>query len=177
VFGSAGTVALATLAWHESGANGAVLERLGFNERHQRPTAWDYWFGQRFESRLKISFADGTTVWGYYGRDSFASYAKDGRDLYLEGVYRERIVLEDEADDEAGGPWFGRSHPNSCGAWLNLDDAVRIEFYDLDDGGTTEETSTKQTDRARAKDRRPAATQEQGSSKETPATSAPAEEV
>ena len=60
-----------------------MLRCLKINERHQQPTGWDFWFAKGFTTHVRILYPNGPTVWGYYGRDSFASYAKDGLNLYL----------------------------------------------------------------------------------------------
>lgn len=132
ILGPAGVVWLGTLVWQESGLNNWMLSKLPlFNERHQRPTAWDFWFRKGAQTYVRIVFPDGRSIWGYYGALSFASYAKDGLDVYLECVFREITVQEDE--DHVGGPWFGRSHPNCRGAWVKVDEAISVEFYALDD--------------------------------------------
>jgi hypothetical protein len=134
LLGPAAAVWAATLIWQESGANNWVLSKLPlFNERHQRPTAWDYWFRKGSKTYVRVIYADGNSVWGYYGEESFASYAKDGLALYLEQIFRERVVKEDEENGEVGGPWFGPRHPFGRGAWVNVDDAVSVEFYAFDD--------------------------------------------
>ena len=131
----AGAVWLSTMIWQESGANNRVLSKLPlFNERHQRPTAWDFWFRKGAQTYVRVIFPDGKSIWGYYGEQSFASYKKDGLDLYLEQVFREKTVSEDESDNEVGGPWFGKRHPLGRGAWVKVDEAVSVEFYAFDDG-------------------------------------------
>jgi Family of unknown function (DUF6338) len=122
---------VSTLIFRESGASDKLGELLRLNVRHQQPTAWDFWFRKGLKSHVRVVFADGQSVWGYYGEHSFASYAKDGFDLFLEHIYRERIVDESKNSDDAAGPWFGSPHPNNRGGWVKLEDAVCIEIYDL----------------------------------------------
>jgi hypothetical protein len=142
IIGPALAVCAATLIWQESGANQRVQRALPLvNERHQQPTGWDFWFRKGIKTHVRIVLADGSNVWGYYGEQSFASYAKDGRDLFLECIYRERMIEPDDASDDAPGPWFGKPHPNGRGGWVDLADAVRVEFYDLLDGTSTETTA------------------------------------
>jgi hypothetical protein len=148
VLAPATVVWLATLVWQESGANNWVLGKLRLNARHQQPTGWDFWFRKKFKVHVRVVYADGRSVWGYYGEHSFASYAKDGRDLYLE------YVFDEERDDD---PWFGHWHPGNRGAWVRADDAVCIEFYDLGDGRTSP-TSAPPAETAEA--RRPGPTDE-----------------
>lgn len=115
----------ATRFWHRSPARTSVLENLHVNARHSEPTAWDDFFRQRRRGAyLRITFGDGSRVLGYYGGRSFAAYAKDGRDLYLERVYLQ---------DDVG--WFGTEAPGNSGVWVQTADAVSVEVYNPDDGG------------------------------------------
>jgi hypothetical protein len=134
ILGSATIVWYSTLRLHTSSAKAKMLRRLKINERHQQPTGWDFWFEKGFETHVRIVYPDGPMIWGYYGADSFASYAKDGLNLYLEAIYRERLIQEDDASDDLPGPWFGESHPQSRGGWVKVDDAVLVELYDFSDG-------------------------------------------
>jgi len=122
-----------TLVFRESGAAERLAEIARLNARHQQPTAWDFWFRQGLRSHVRVVYADGRSVWGYYGDDSFASYAKDGLDLFLEHVYRERDVPDRPGSEDPSGPWFGQAHEHNRGGWVKVDDAVCIEIYDFDD--------------------------------------------
>ena len=116
-------VATATRLWAGTPAQSKVLGWLRINERHEQPTAWDHFFRQRRNVYVRVTTKDGSRVLGFYGAASFAAYAKDSRDLYLERVY---------VPDEQG--WFGPEPPGNRGVWLTTDDAVAIEFYDPRDG-------------------------------------------
>jgi hypothetical protein len=120
ILGPAVIVWYSTLRFQTSDAKTKSLEWLKVNDRHQLPSGWDFWFSKGYLAHLRIVFPDGPTIWGYFGEDSFVSYAKDGLNLYLEAIY-----------EEAPGPWFGESNPRSCGAWVKVDDAVLVEFYDF----------------------------------------------
>jgi hypothetical protein len=133
ILAPAGVVWLSTLIWQESGRNEWALDKLHMNARHQRPTSWDFWFRKGIKTHLRIIYADGRSVWGYYGDRSFASYAKDGLDLFLEAVYREKTLRPAEATSEPPRPWFGKLKPKCRGAWVKVDDAVCIELYDFHD--------------------------------------------
>lgn len=133
---------LSTLLWQESGLNERALEKLHMNARHQRPTGWDFWFRKGIQTHVRIIYADGRSVWGYYGARSFASYAKDGLDLFLEEVYREKAINPAEASDEPSRQWFGNLKPSSRGAWVKVDDAVCIELYDFCDARKPETICT-----------------------------------
>lgn len=128
-----------TLAFRQKGWSDAAATKLGINSRHQVPTGWDDWFTEGMQAHVRIGFADGTSVWGYYGERSFASYAKDGRDLYLEGVFHETQLPANAETGAPARPWFGPSKGQSHGIWVKADDAVFVEFYSFDD---VEETST-----------------------------------
>jgi hypothetical protein len=123
LLGSATIIWFCTVVWHDSGANHWTLRHVRLNAHHQQPTAWDFFFRKRHWVHVKIKFAD-HTVYGYYGKDSFASYAKDGRDLYLEYIFAE------DDDNELG---FGEWDEENRGGWVNLADAIAVEFYSPQD--------------------------------------------
>jgi len=136
---------LSTLVFRESGVAEKLAELVRLNARHQQPTAWDFWFRQGLKSHVRVIYADGRSVWGYYGDNSFASYAKDGHDLFLEHIYREREIRERADSEDAPGSWFGRAHERNRGGWVKVDDAVCIEIYDFDDA---QEAATAPADTA-----------------------------
>jgi Family of unknown function (DUF6338) len=142
VFLPATAVWCATLVFRETGASEMIAERMRLNARHQQPTSWDFWFRKGVKSHVRIVFADGRSVWGFYGERSFASYAKDGRDLFLEHIYRERVVPDEADSDIAPGPWFGTPHPSNRGGWVALDDAVCVEIYDFPDDEDAEDAAS-----------------------------------
>lgn len=142
ILAPATAVWVSTLIFRESGASARLAGGLRLNARHQQPTAWDYWFRRGLKSHVRIVYADGHSVWGYYGESSFASYAKDGRDLFLEHIYPEREILETDGSDDRAGPWFGTPHGSNRGGWVKVDDAVCIEIYDLGDGEDSEAAPT-----------------------------------
>jgi hypothetical protein len=115
-------VATAARLWAGTPAQSKVLALMRINERHEQPTAWDYFFRQRRSVYVRVTTKDGSRVLGFYGVASFAAYAKDERDLYLERVY----VPNDQG-------WFGPESPGNRGVWLKTDDAIAIEFYDPHD--------------------------------------------
>jgi hypothetical protein len=115
-------VATATRAWDSSRGQRGLLRLLRINERHEQPTGWDYWFRKGRNCYVRILMKDGGRVLGFYGAESFAAYAKDGSDLYLERVY----VPEGEHQ------WFGAQPSGNCGIWVRSDEVVSIEFYDPD---------------------------------------------
>jgi len=95
ILGPSLAIATATRLWHGSRAQGCVLDIARVNERHQEPTAWDFFFRQGRRAYVRVTFKDGGRVYGYYGNASFSAYAKDGPDLFLERHYA-------DVDD-----WFG----------------------------------------------------------------------
>lgn len=115
-------IANATRLWTGSRAQRWLLNMARINERHEQPTAWDYFFGQRHNVYIRVTMKDGGRVLGFYGARSFAAYAKDGRDLYLERHY---------VQDEKSG-WFGEETHGNHGVWIKADDAIAVEFYDPD---------------------------------------------
>jgi hypothetical protein len=122
-----------TLFLRQSGLTARIAELFGINTRHQQPSGWDYWFSKASYSYVSVSYKDGSSVWGYYGKKSFAAYSKDGGDLYLENVYHEKMWPEDpDPDAPRPGAWFGTAKDKCLGAWVKLDDAVSVEFYNFD---------------------------------------------
>jgi hypothetical protein len=87
-------IASATFGWSRFKHRDKVMQSLRLNPRHTEPTAWDHFFPKRRRCFVRVTFADGSRVLGFYGADSFASYSKDGRDLLLEkaprGQFRRR---------------------------------------------------------------------------------------
>jgi len=112
-------IVAATYLWSQTGLRAWVMSKLRMNVRHTEPSAWDFFFRQRRHAHVHIKFSDGRHVAGYYGPDSFAAYAKDGRDLFLQEGY--------EWDEEQN--WFGEKVQESCGLWINTSDAVVVTFY------------------------------------------------
>jgi Family of unknown function (DUF6338) len=111
-------IATATRAWAGSRPQGWVMRLARVNERHEEPTAWDYFFRQRRGAYVRVTFKDGGRILGYYGSNSFAAYAKDDRDLFLECVYAPTAEF-----------WFGERMQGSEGVWIDTQEAVSVEFY------------------------------------------------
>lgn len=111
-------VATATRLWYGSKLQRWAHWAARINEHHLEPTAWDFFFRKRAGAYVRVTFKDGKQLLGFYGPDSFAAYAKDGRDLFLECVY---------ATDDDG--WFGQKREGSTGVWVDAAEAVSVEFY------------------------------------------------
>jgi hypothetical protein len=118
-------IATVTRSWYGSGLQGWVLNKARINEHHLEPTGWDFFFRQERNAHVRVTFKDGGRVYGYYGSRSFAAYAKDGPDIFLECLYAEE-------DD-----WFGKKAENSCGVWVRTQDAVCVEFYSPGDANAS----------------------------------------
>jgi len=116
-------IANASRVWEDLGWRDKLYTRVGINARHRVPTAWDHFFAGRSRAMVLATLKDGRVVGGYYGRGgSFAAYAKDGRDLYLE----QRWVLNDDN-------WFERPANDTTGVWLPTEEVVSIELYAVND--------------------------------------------
>lgn len=115
----ASLVATATRLWDGSEARKQTLKALDINKHHLTPTGWDHLFANTWDMCVRVTLSSGEKVLGYYGDESFAAYAKDGPDLFLEQLY--------EADEDG---WFKGSSNGSRGVWINAADVVWIEFYD-----------------------------------------------
>lgn len=113
-------IATSTRFWHGSRPQRCTLKALRINERHEQPTAWDFFFQQRNNVYVRVTTKAGGRVLGFYGARSFAAYAKDGPDLYLERLYVE--------DAEQRG--FGPEVPGHHGVWVRGEEVVALEFYD-----------------------------------------------
>lgn len=135
-------VALAGLIWHELGIGRWVVTKFRLNQHHQTPSAWDHFFDQRKAVFVKAGTKSGAVVAGYYGAESFAAYAKDGRDLYLE----ERWSLDDQGD-------FDRRLNGDAGLWLPAADVDYIEFYTPDNDGPQAEKRAQGRPQAAQDDR------------------------
>jgi hypothetical protein len=99
------------------GWNSAVLRRLAMPVVHPTRRAYDFAFGDnRQESFVIVTYADGTTVYGFFGANSLAASDGERSDLYLERLYD---VRED-------GTWVATIPPKS--ALLVLRDLRTIEF-------------------------------------------------
>jgi hypothetical protein len=136
ILGPSLAIATATRLWHGSRAQRWVLHIARVNERHQEPTAWDFFFRQGRGAYVRVTFKDGGRVYGYYGNASFSAYAKDGPDLFLERHYAD---VHD---------WFGPEAKGTCGVWIKTQDVVSVEFYSPDDAACTSparETSGPET--------------------------------
>lgn len=103
---------------------------VGISTRHKQPTAWDFYFLKGIKTQVRIEFSDGRVLWGLYTADSFASYAKDGRDLYLEYVYGPFKPTEEDPRHEPPS-WTLDPRVTSRGAWVKVDDDTIIEFHEL----------------------------------------------
>jgi hypothetical protein len=99
------------------GWNSAILRRLAMPVVHPTRRAYDFAFGDnRQESFVIVTYADGTTVYGFFGANSLAASDGERSDLYLERLYD---VRED-------GTWVATIPPKS--ALLVLRDLRTIEF-------------------------------------------------
>jgi Family of unknown function (DUF6338) len=65
-----------------------VLSGLGFRVQRFIPTAWDFVFGQENPSWVIVRLKDGTSVFGFFGNQSFAGDDPDERDFFIEAVFQ-----------------------------------------------------------------------------------------
>lgn len=115
----ASLVATATRLWENSAARKKLLDVQDINLRHLTPTGWDHQFADAYDSCVRVTLSSGKSILGYYGKESFAAYARDGGDLFLESLY--------EADED---DWFAGAADGSRGVWISASEVVCIEFYD-----------------------------------------------
>lgn len=98
------------------------FNKIGVNILHPIPTSWDYVFANIDNSRLLVTLADGSTVYGYFGPNSFASSDPKEKDLYLEIVFKE---------DKEGGFKVDENH---LGMLIKGSEISIIEFWADDEG-------------------------------------------
>jgi hypothetical protein len=131
-----GIVATASIAWSDWDWVNRAKKAVNLNPHHQTPTAWDHFFSEQKPALVRVVLKDERLVGGYYGSESFAAYAKDGRDLYLERLW--------QLDPDTG--WFVKEAPATQGVWIPTQDVVEVEFYNSGtDGGTTRQGRTQAT--------------------------------
>jgi hypothetical protein len=160
-------VAGSTLLLSRWRRRGPLLERIGLNSRHNEPTAWDFFFRQARNAYVTIRLVDGHQVAGYYGSESFAAYAKDGRDLFL----------EQGCDWDAEAEWFAEPVPESCGIWVNTTNAVLVEFYTPGSNGETTQQNPSAGAAADREEGRPPGAQATGQAASSATASQEAGEV
>lgn len=96
----------------------AWAEQFGMHFAHRVPTAWDFRFGRLAEGAyILITLKDGSTVAGRWARGSFASSAKDGKDIYVAEVW----------EVPATGGWVQLTPPR--GLLLSGDDIRYVESF------------------------------------------------
>lgn len=99
------------------GWNRAILRRLSMPAQTPIRRAYDHAFGENATPRyLILTYADGTTVRGYYGERSLAANDATRSDIYLERLY-------DVSDD---GQWYEKLPQR--GGLLTQDGLRSIEF-------------------------------------------------
>ena len=93
------------------------LMRLGLNQIHPIPTAWDYYFSRTEPVWILVTMKDSSQVGGFFGERSFASSDPNERDLYIQEVLK---INQD-------GPW--QRIPDNNGILVRGDEIKHIEFW------------------------------------------------
>jgi hypothetical protein len=101
-----------------------LLKKIGLNPIHRVPTAWDYVMDR--PAWVVITLKDDSTVYGFYGGNSFASTVPNERDIYVEVTY--------DFDDHQ---WI--SDERSGGIWIPQSEIKHIELFNLSNGGEQDE--------------------------------------
>lgn len=99
-----------------------LARKLKFNVNYPIPTAWDYYFSKQIGTHLIVTLIDGTTLYGYWGGDSYCSSSADGRDIYIEKLYR---------FNDQNGEWT--ENKESHGVIINQNQIEYIEFVSKGD--------------------------------------------
>ena len=92
-----------------------LLQKIGINTTHPIPSAWDYIFSKAESEWILVTLKDDSIVAGWFGSESFAASIADGKDIYIQEVYR---------IDE--GKW-GKLERKS-GIWIEAEQIKHIEF-------------------------------------------------
>lgn len=130
-------IALATFGWSRFKYREQVMEFVRLNPRHTEPTAWDFYFRKARRCYVRVTLTSGGRVFGLYDRASFASYSKDGRDVFLERVF---------APDPDDKSWFGPEIKGHGGVWINPANVVQIEIYNEQPNGEAAKPTTPGAD-------------------------------
>ncbi|SDZ68592.1 hypothetical protein SAMN05421736_1371 [Evansella caseinilytica] len=97
-----------------------LLKKVGLNPIHGVPTAWDYVMDR--PAWVIITLKDDSTVYGFYGKNSFASSIPNERDIYVEVTY-----------DFEDNKWI--PDERSVGIWIPQSEIKHIELFNLTNGG------------------------------------------
>ena len=95
-----------------------VLSSLGLFTVHPVPTAWDWKFGRSLKEQWVLAtLKNGVSFAGLYGRESFAAFSPEERDLYIQWIY----------DINEDGTW---SFAGKKGVLITADEVSTIEFWE-----------------------------------------------
>ena len=95
-----------------------VLSSLGLFTVHPVPTAWDWKFGRSLKEQWVLAtLKNGVSFTGLYGRESFAAFSPEERDLYIQWIY----------DINEDGTW---SFAGKKGVLITADEVSTIEFWE-----------------------------------------------
>jgi hypothetical protein len=92
------------------------LQKIGIHSSHIIPTAWDYHFRKNEHKYLTVYLQDGSTVFGYWGADSFASSLQGYKDIFLEKIF----------NLDENNQWI--EIQQSKGVWVPVSTIKYIEF-------------------------------------------------
>lgn len=97
-----------------------LLAAFGFMVHRFIPTAWDFKFGQQIPSWIIVRLSDGSSVFGFFGFDSFAGDDPGERDIYIEAVF----------EPHGEGAW--QPVPDTGGILIKASEIATIEFRRID---------------------------------------------
>ena len=86
---------------------------------HPSLTAWDRRFSRAEEQWVLVTLKNGSTIAGFYGKDSFAASTPDERDMYIQWMY--------DTDEERSSPSFQEK-----GVYVGVGEVSTIEFWPFD---------------------------------------------
>jgi len=98
-----------------------ILSAFGFMVHRFIPTSWDFTFEKERPSWIIVRLKDGSSVYGFFGNQSFAGDDPDERDLFIEAVF----IPKD------GGHW--QPVADTGGILIKASEIATIEFKRIDE--------------------------------------------
>ena len=94
-----------------------LLQKIGIVTIHSLTSAWDYIFSRTEPGWILVTLKDGSTIGGWFGSESFAASKTDGKDLYIQEIYR----ISD-------GTW--QKLERKSGIWIDAEQIKHTEFIE-----------------------------------------------
>ncbi len=92
-----------------------LLQKIGISTTHSITSAWDYIFSRAEPEWILVTLKDDSTIAGWFGSESFAASKADGKDLYIQEIYK---INE--------GTW--QKLERKSGIWVEAERIKHVEF-------------------------------------------------